>query len=135
MAAFDGLATYERQDRGIEAVNYYVIAPATTTGDPSEPRRGSLMPGVLAEVGSMSLEAEADLLATAEAQDAIAGALTDALVAWFAERSLGARMDLDVPGGAAGVVPATVDGTGPPYWAPTVDDPGQSPDPPDEHGP
>ncbi len=66
VAALDGLATYERQDRGIEAVNYYVIAPPTTTGNPSEPRRGSLMPGVLAEVGSMSLEAEADLLATAE---------------------------------------------------------------------
>jgi N-acetylmuramoyl-L-alanine amidase len=122
VAALDGLATYERQDRGIEAVNFYVIAPASATGDPREPRRGSLMPGVLAEVGSMSLEAEADLLATAEVQDAISGALTDALVVWFAERSLGARMDLEVPDGAAGAVPPTVDGIGPPYWAPTVDD-------------
>ena len=122
VGALGGLATYERQDRGTEAVNYYVIAPATTTGDPREPRRGSLMPGVLAEVGSMSLEAEADLLATAEAQDAIADALTEALVAWFTERTLGARMDLDVPGGAAGAIPATVDGSGPPYWAVTVED-------------
>ena len=89
VAALAALAPYERQDRGIEAVNYYVIAPATTTGDPSEPRRGSLMPGVLTEVGSMSLSAEADLLATAGGQEAIAAALTDALVTWFADREHG----------------------------------------------
>ncbi|HEV7199241.1 MAG TPA: N-acetylmuramoyl-L-alanine amidase [Candidatus Limnocylindria bacterium] len=123
VAAIGAIAPYERQDRGIDAVNYYVIAPATTTGDPSEPRRGSLMPGVLAEVGSMSLAAEADLLASAEGQEAIAVAITDALVTWFAGRELGVRIDLAAPGGAAGVAPAVVPGTGPPYWAPSVPDP------------
>lgn len=123
VAALDGIASYEREDRGIDAVNYYVIAPATTSGDPSEPRRGSLMPGVLAEVGSMSLAAEADLLATAEGQGAIATAITDALATWFGGRELGARMDLAVAGGAAGVAPLAVPGTGPPFWAPAVTDP------------
>ncbi len=123
VAALDGLASYERQDRGTDAVNYYVIAPPTTSGDPAEPRRGSLMPGVLAEVGSMSLAAEADLLATAEGQEAIADALLEALVAWFDGRGHAARFDLEVPGGAAGRVPEVVPGTGPPFWAVAVDDP------------
>jgi hypothetical protein len=123
VAAMGAIAPYERQDRGIDAVNYYVIAPATTTGDPSEPRRGSLMPGVLAEVGSMSLRAEADLLASAAGQEAIAAAIADALVSCFAGRELGARIDLAVPGGAAGLAPPVVAGTGPPYWAPSVPDP------------
>ncbi len=116
VAALDALAPYDRQDRGTDAVNYYVIAPATTSGDPSEPRRGSLMPAVLAEVGSMSLAAEADLLATPEGQDAIAAALVDALVAWFGDRDLSARLDLEVSGGEAGQVQVVVPGTGPPYW-------------------
>jgi hypothetical protein len=81
------------------------------------------MPGVLAEVGSMSLAAEADLLASAEGQEAIAAAITDALVTWFADRELGARMDLAVAGGVAGVAPAAIAGTGPPYGAPSVPDP------------
>jgi N-acetylmuramoyl-L-alanine amidase len=123
VAAMGAIAPYERQDRGIDAVNYYVIAPASTSGDPAEPRRGSLMPGVLAEVGSMSLAAEADLLASAEGQEAIAAAITDALVTWFADRELGARMDLAVAGGVAGVAPAAIAGTGPPYGAPSVPDP------------
>jgi hypothetical protein len=123
VAAIGAIAPYERQDRGIDAVNYYVIAPASSSGDPAEPRRGSLMPGVLAEVGSMSLAAEADLLASAEGQEAIAAAITDALVTWFADRELGARMDLAVAGGVAGVAPAVVPGAGPPYWAPSAPDP------------
>jgi hypothetical protein len=123
VSALGELAPYERQDRGIDAVNYYVIAPPSTTDDPAQPRRGSLMPGVLAEVGSMSLEAEADLLATDEAQAAIADALADALVAWFAARDLSGRIDLLAPGGAAGVPPPALPGEGPMYWAPVVDDP------------
>jgi N-acetylmuramoyl-L-alanine amidase len=119
VATLDAVAPYERQDRGIEAVNYYVIAPTSTTGDPAEPRRGSQMPGVLAEVGSMSLEAEADLLVTGEAQAAIAAALGEALVAWFAERGPAARIELV---GAAPGLPEVVPGSGPPYWAPGVAD-------------
>ncbi|HUG95868.1 MAG TPA: N-acetylmuramoyl-L-alanine amidase [Pleomorphomonadaceae bacterium] len=116
VTALSGVAPYVRQDRGIDAVNYYIIAPATETGDPREPRRGILMPGVLAEVGSMSLAAEADLLATDDAQQAIAGALVDALAAWFADRSLAVRMDLLAPGGQAGISPEVERGDGPMFW-------------------
>lgn len=117
VTALSGVAPYDRQDRGIDAVNFYIIAPPTQTGNPREPRRGILMPGVLAEVGSMSLEAEAELLATAQGQQAIAAGLADALAAWFDERELGVRMDVDLPGGRAGEAPTTRTGTGPPYWA------------------
>jgi N-acetylmuramoyl-L-alanine amidase len=123
VAALDELAPYEREDRGIDAVNYYVIAPPTTTDDPARPRRGSLMPAVLAEVGSMSLEAEADLLATDDAQAAIGEALTDALVDWFAAREVAGRIDLLAPGGEAGMPPPVLPGEGPMYWAPIVADP------------
>jgi N-acetylmuramoyl-L-alanine amidase len=118
-----GVAPYDRQDRGIDAVNFYMIAPPTETGNPREPRRGILMPGVLAEVGSMSLEAEADLLATEAAQAAIADGLVDALAAWFADRPLAVRFDLLAPGGLAGVVPPVAPGDGPMYWPVVPDDP------------
>ena len=116
VAAMAEVAGYDRQDRGIDAVNYYIIAPAGDGTDPSQPRRGSLMPGVLAEVGSMSLDAEAALLATRPAQQAIAAALVEALVDWFAGRRFAARFDLDVPDGEAGTVPAVRPGSGPPFW-------------------
>lgn len=122
VTAMSRVAPYDRQDRGIDAVNYYIIAPPTETGDPREPRRGILMPGVLAEVGSMSLEAEADLLTTDPAQRAIAEALVDALGAWFAERPLAARFDLLAPGGPAGVAPAVEPGDGPMFWPVEVSD-------------
>jgi N-acetylmuramoyl-L-alanine amidase len=117
VAALGELAPYERQDRGTGAVNYYVIAPPTTSGDPSEPRRGSLMPAVLAEVGSMSLAAEANLLATPEAQAAVAAALGEALVSWFAGRETAGRIALD----GAAAAPQPVPGTGPPYWPMAID--------------
>jgi|GEM_PF-2078254 len=118
--ALAAVAPYDRQDRGIDAVNYYIIAPASETGDPAEPRRGSLMPGVLAEVGSISLEAEADLLATPAGQVAIAEALVQALEGWFAARDLGARLDADLPDGEAGVAPTIQGTTGPPFWPPEL---------------
>jgi N-acetylmuramoyl-L-alanine amidase len=124
VTALSGVAPYDRQDRGIDAVNYYIIAPPTETGDPREPRRGVLMPAALAEVGSMSLAAEADLLATDDAQQAIAGALVDALAAWFADRSLSARLDLLALGGTAGLPPEAEPGGGPMFWPPVVGDPG-----------
>jgi N-acetylmuramoyl-L-alanine amidase len=123
VTGLSGVAPYDRQDRGIDAVNYYIIAPPTETGDPREPRRGVLMPAVLAEVGSMSLAAEADLLATTDAQQVIAGALVDALAAWFADRSLAVRLDLLAPGGSAGLPPVVEPGDGPMYWPLVVDDP------------
>jgi N-acetylmuramoyl-L-alanine amidase len=124
VTAMRGVAPYDRQDRGTQAVNYYIIAPPTETGSPREPRRGILMPGVLAEVGSMSLEEEADLLTTEAAQRAIADALFDALEDWFAERALAVRLDLLAPGGTAGVPPAVEPGDGPMFWPVVVDDPG-----------
>ncbi len=126
VTALSGVAPYVRQDRGIDAANYYVIAPATETGDPREPRRGILMPGVLAEVGSMSLAAEADLLATRDAQEAIAGALVDALTAWFADRFLAVRLDLLALGGSAGLPPEVEPGEGPMYWPLVVGDPARA---------
>ncbi|MGH2488652.1 MAG: N-acetylmuramoyl-L-alanine amidase [Candidatus Limnocylindria bacterium] len=123
VTAMRGVAPYDRQDRGIEAVNYYIIAPPTETGDPREPRRGILMPGVLAEVGSMSLAAEADLLATEAAQGAIAEALVDALGAWFADRPLAVRFDVLAPGGTAGEPPPVEPGDGPMFWPLVVSDP------------
>ncbi len=123
VTAMRGVAPYERQDRGIDAVNFYMIAPPTLTGNPREPRRGILMPGVLAEVGSMSLEAEAELLATQPAQAAIADAVLDALVAWFADRPLAVRFDLLAPGGRAGEVPPVTPGDGPMFWPAEVGDP------------
>ena len=126
VTALSGVARYDRQDRGIDAVNYYIIAPATETGDPREPRRGVLMPAVLAEVGSMSLAVEADLLATDDAQQAIAGALVDALAAWFRDRSLAVRLDLLAPGGIAGLPPEVEPGDGPMYWPLVVGNPGRA---------
>jgi len=125
VTALRGVAPYDRQDRGTDAVNYYVIAPPTENGDPREPQRGILMPGVLVEVGSMSLAAEADLLATDAGQQAIAGALADALAAWFADRPLAARFDLLAPGGMAGEVPLVEPGDGPMFWPLEVGDPGR----------
>jgi N-acetylmuramoyl-L-alanine amidase len=126
VTALSGVAPYDRQDRGIDAVNYYIIAPPTETGDPREPRRGVLMPAVLAEVGSMSLAAEAGLLATDAAQQAIAGALIDALAAWFADRSLSVRLDLLAPGGSAGLPPEAEPGDGPMFWPLVVGDLGRA---------
>ena len=71
----------------------------------------------------MSLAAEADLLATDAAQQAIAGAVVDSLAGWFADRPLAVRFDLLAPGGMAGMVPAVEPGTGPMYWPLVLSDP------------
>ncbi|MFN2484396.1 MAG: N-acetylmuramoyl-L-alanine amidase, partial [Candidatus Limnocylindria bacterium] len=104
---FGSMSDYERQDRGTQAINYFVIAPpfpepTEEEPDPRKRPRGIQMPGVLAEVGSMSLEQEAELLATPDGQAAVAGGLFDALTAYFAERPLAVRYDVAVPGGAGG---------------------------------
>ncbi|MEX0625385.1 MAG: N-acetylmuramoyl-L-alanine amidase, partial [Chloroflexota bacterium] len=72
--SLDPLASYERQDRGISAVNFYIVAPPlfeTTPDRPDpvkQPTRGALMPAVLSEVGSITLPAEHDLLLTPAGQ-------------------------------------------------------------------
>ncbi len=127
VAAMDAAATYDRQDRGISAVNFFIVAPPLFVATPdrpdpiTQPRRGALMPAILTEVGSITLAAEHDLLLSPVGQAAAAQGITDGLAAYFSDRPLAARLDAVVPGGAAGVVPEAIAGDGPPFWAPTLD--------------
>ena len=119
----NGLATYDRQDRGTEAVAYYAISRSwdaasdtcETEGDTyCKPHRGLAMPSALAEVGSITLRDEHDLLATTRGQDAIAGGLFAGIGAFLAERPVAVRIGLaDDP--VSG--PTTVPGEGPPFVA------------------
>jgi len=126
--AIDPLTTYTRQDRRTEAIAYYAISRAWQDGDTCEregdthckPQRGLLMPSALAEVGSITLREEHDLLVGAEGQAAVAQGLFDGLAAYFGARELAGRIALaDVPIGAA---PEAVDGDGPPFWPPVLPD-------------
>ena len=115
------LATYERGDRGITAHNFYMVAPplfepTAERPDPlRQPTRGGLMPVVLAEVGSITLRAEHDLLVSPDGQDAVATGLLDGLASFFAGRELAGRIGL--ADGAIGVAPTAVEGDGPPFWS------------------
>ncbi len=126
VAAMDPIASYERQDRGISAVNLFIVAPplfVTTPERPDpvmQPRRGALAPAVLTEVGSITLAVEQDLLLSPDGQAAAAGGIASALGAYFADRPLAVRFDALLPGGEAGTVPTAVDGSGPPFWAPDL---------------
>jgi N-acetylmuramoyl-L-alanine amidase len=119
------VATYDRGDRGISAHNLYLVAPPLV--EPTEerpnplaqPSRGGLMPVVLVEVGSITLRAEHDLLATEPGQASVAAGILDGLDAYFSDRPLAARIAL--ADSAPGDVPDMVDGSGPPFWAPVVD--------------
>jgi N-acetylmuramoyl-L-alanine amidase len=123
VAALDPIATYDRQDRGTDAVAYFAISREWRDGDTCEtpgdtwckPHRALAMPGALAEVGSITLLQEHDLLATAEGQDAVANGLFEGLVDFFATRPLAGRIALD--GEQPGAGPAPADGGGPPFWA------------------
>jgi N-acetylmuramoyl-L-alanine amidase len=116
VASMGAAASYPRQDRKIDgtAPYLYIIKPPGTAGN--EPRRGLLMPGILTEVGSMSLEAESVLLATPAGYQAAAKGIFDGIVSYLATRPLAARIDALVPGGAAGEQPTAVAGDGPPFW-------------------
>ena len=128
VAAIDPLTTYTRQDRGTEAVAYYAISRAWADGDTCEregdtyckPHRGLLMPSALDEVGSISLRAEHDLLASEAGQDAVAAGLFDGLSDYFGSREIAGRVEL--AGRPAGVAPQPVAGDGPPFWPPVVTD-------------
>lgn len=123
--ALDGLAGYDRQDRGTEAVAYYIVSRQWQDGDTCEtagdtwckPHRGPQLPAVLSEVGSMSLPAESELLATEAGRAAVARGIFDGLRDYFADRRVGARYDALVPGGEAGTPPSPVEGSGPMFWA------------------
>jgi N-acetylmuramoyl-L-alanine amidase len=132
MAALGGVASYQRQDRGIAAVAYYLISRQWQDGDTCEtsgdvwcrPHRGIQLPSVLTEVGSITFEAESQLLAGQAGRAAAAQGIFDGLVGYFAARPLAARYDALLPGGEAGVAPVAVPGAGPPFWAPVLPDGG-----------
>jgi N-acetylmuramoyl-L-alanine amidase len=126
VTSLDGVATYERQDRGISAVNFFIVAPplfVTTPDRPDptkQPTRGALMPSVLTEVGSITLAAEHELLLSSKGQAAAAQGIAQGIESYFADRPFAARFDALIPGGEAGIVPTAVGGSGPPFWAPGV---------------
>ena len=115
VAALDPLASYQRQDRGTEAVAYYVISRAWRDGDTCEvpgdtwckPHRALQMPGTLSEVGSISLRAEQDLLSTAAGQAAAARGVYDGLAAYLGTRPQAVRYDV------AGAAEPLAQSTGP----------------------
>lgn len=121
----DAAADYDRGDRGTTAHNFYLVAPpllAETDERPNrwaQPTRGGLMPVVLSEVGSITLRAEHDLLASATGRDAVAAGLFEGLATFFADRPVAARIGLR---GADGALPSAVAGDGPPFWAEAVPD-------------
>src|SRR4029079_3164993 len=84
VAAMDPVASYERQDRGISAVNLFIVAPPLFVPTPErpdpvmQPRRGALEPAVLTEVGSIALAAEQDLLLSPAGQAAAAEGIASA---------------------------------------------------------
>jgi N-acetylmuramoyl-L-alanine amidase len=120
------VATYQRGDRGITAHNFFMVAPPNF--EPNEerpnryaqPTRGGLMPVVLSEVGSITLRAEHDLLASTEGRDAVADGLFQGLAGYFGSRPLAARIGLEEE--VAGAPPIAVAVDGPPFWAPSVPD-------------
>jgi N-acetylmuramoyl-L-alanine amidase len=122
VASMDPLASYERQDRGISAVNLFIVAPplfVTTPDRPDpvkQPRRGALMPAILTEVGSITLAAEQDLLLSPSGAAAAAAGIASGLAAYLADRPLAVRFDALVAGGEAGRVATAVAGSGPPFW-------------------
>jgi len=110
--------SYRRQDRGIDGSAPYLYVLKPPGSDAKSPRRGLLMPAILSEVGSVSLKAESELLATRAGREAAARGVYGGIVAYLRERPIAARMDALLPEGGAGVVPTPVPGTGPPYWPP-----------------
>lgn len=115
------VASYERGDRGITAHNFYLVAPTLFEPTPDrpdplrQPTRGALMPTALAEVGSITLRAEHDLLSSAAGHAAVADGLQAGLTAFFAGRDLAVRIGLE---GASFAAPVAVQGDGPPFWSP-----------------
>ena len=127
VAALRPVAPYDRQDRGISAVNLFIVAPplfVTTPDRPDpvkQPARGALQPAILTEVGSITLAAEQDLLLSAAGQAAAAQGIANGLGNYFGDRPMAVRFDAQLPGGKAGIPPDAIAGDGPPFWAPVVD--------------
>jgi hypothetical protein len=126
VAAMDEAAAYERQDRGTNAHNLYIVAPPLTEPTPDrpdplrQPTRGALMPAILVEVGTITLPEEHELLLGEDGARAAAQGIFDGLAAWFAQRELGGRIALD--GEPAGTVPHLHPGAGLPFVAEPMPD-------------
>jgi len=124
VVAMDAAAGYERQDRGTNAHNLYIVAPPLVETTPErddpkrQPTRGALMPAVLVEVGTITLPAEHELLLGDEGAAAAATGIFDGLAAWFGVRELAGRIALaDADPSRA---PTAVPGDGPPFVAPPI---------------
>jgi N-acetylmuramoyl-L-alanine amidase len=121
-------ADYRRQDRATQAVSYYIVSRQWRDGDSCEtrgdewckPHRAAQLPAVLSEVGSMSLEAESELLATDAGRRAVASGLYLGIRAWLADRPLAVRYDALIAGGEAGRARPVQPGDGPPFAAASV---------------
>ena len=123
VAEMDRAADYDRQDRGIQAHNLFIVAPPLleTTPDRPDPRkqptRGALMPSVLTEVGSITHRAEQNLLGSEPGQRAAAQGIFDALQQLFAQRATGAAYSLSALEPVPGTPPDVEPGEGPMFWA------------------
>ena len=126
VASMEAAADYERQDRGINAHNLYIVAPPLVEPtderpDPwRQPTRGALMPAILVEVGTITLAEEHELLLSEAGSGAAADGILDGLQAWFEQRELAGRVTLD--GEQPGAAPVAVEGDGPPFRAPALPD-------------
>jgi N-acetylmuramoyl-L-alanine amidase len=118
--AMGKVGAYKRQDRGIDGSAPYLYVLKPPGSDARSPRRGLLMPAILSEVGSVSLKAESELLATAPGRQAAAQGVYDGIVSYLRQRPLAVRIDALVDGGYAGALPQAVAGTGPLYWPPLM---------------
>lgn len=127
VTAMDEVAGYERQDRGINAHNLYIVAPPLDEPTPDrldplrQPTRGALMPAILVEVGSITHPQEHELLLDDTGALAAARGILDGLRAWFAERELAGR--IRVEGSEVGRVPAPRPGDGLPFVAEPMPEP------------
>ena len=126
VTSMEGVARYERQDRGIKAHNLFIVAPPLLEPTPDrpdprkQPTRGALMPSILTEVGSITLKAEQDLLASPPGQLAAAEGIFAALAAHFGERHLAVSYLMPDLEQSAGQLPVAVEGDGPPFWLPVA---------------
>jgi N-acetylmuramoyl-L-alanine amidase len=126
VAAMDAAAGHDRQDRGINAHNLYIVAPPLDEATPErpdparQPTRGALMPAILVEVGTITLAEEHELLLSDEGAVAAARGIFDGLRTWFAGRELAGRIRVD--GQEAGRAPQPVPGDGPPFRAEPIGD-------------
>jgi N-acetylmuramoyl-L-alanine amidase len=121
VASMGSATTYARQDRGTDGTAPYLYELKPAGSDPRSPRRPLLMPAILTEVGSVSLEAESQLLATAAGYQAAARGIFDGIAAYLADRPLAGRLELVPASGSAALgAPTAVDGNGPPFWPEVV---------------